>query len=42
MLKVNAFFAILFQFIQFFVQIIDVGRCVGTCSGHVKGECLFW
>ncbi|XP_027042993.1 uncharacterized protein LOC113670981 [Pocillopora damicornis] len=23
-------------------EIIDVGRCVGTCSGHVKGECLLW
>ncbi|KAL9952906.1 hypothetical protein ACROYT_G040235 [Oculina patagonica] len=23
-------------------KIIDVGRCVGTCSGHAKGECLYW
>ncbi|PFX18374.1 Transforming growth factor beta-2 [Stylophora pistillata] len=24
------------------VEIIDVGRCAGSCSGHAKGECLFW
>lgn len=23
-------------------QIIDVGRCVGKCSGHIQGECLYW
>ncbi|XP_020607065.1 uncharacterized protein LOC110045776 [Orbicella faveolata] len=23
-------------------KIIDVGRCVGKCSGHTKGECLYW
>ncbi|KAJ7384768.1 hypothetical protein OS493_020360 [Desmophyllum pertusum] len=23
-------------------KMIDVGRCVGTCSGHAKGECLYW
>lgn len=25
-----------------FLQVIDVGRCVGECSGRKKGRCIHW